>query len=736
MLSSRMKHIWASIAPDHRARHGAILGAIAAVAAAILVVPLILQSGFGWFADFLFAALVAVIGIPLAALGIALALAILRPLPRFLTGFFIACGLLLSLLWWDTAGAIFAAIFLFVECALGATLLTIVRGGLTPAKRISTWTIFVLAIAANIGFFSLLRSDGIQEDLANLKDGALVAQINAADPSKAGPYAVETFFYGSGNSLRRPEYGNSVAVRTPTVNAGAFFKDFDGWKAWIRKRYWGFGMDKLPLNAKVFCPQGDGPFPLFLIVHGNHNMSVPSDNGYGYLCELLASRGFIAVSVDENFLNSGLFHDPPKQQGVRGWLLLEHLRLWHDWANNPTSPFYRKVDLSNIALAGHSRGGEAAATAALFNRLAYYPDDATIAFHYGYQIKSVIAIAPADGQYKPADQYRVLENVNYLTLQGANDADVSSFLGSRQYDHVRFDGRVPAFKSELYIFRANHGQFNSMWGRASDAVVPESWFLNLRPLLPEDQQRQIAKVYVSAFLEATLHGRSEYQQVFRDYRSARQWLPKTLYLNRFQDQTYKPICSYDEDADITSTSMPGGHISAHGLTVWREGKIPYRNGSRDYNGVFVGWDWGKQKRPGANPPSYTVDLPPVSASSLNLSVAVTDGDAQGDTEDVDTPTDFSLEAESANGACARVAAGSFAYLPPPFHVQFTKFEFLDTHIFKQSAEPAFQTIAVPLDAFAKMNAAFNPHQLRRIRLIFDRTPARVVIINGIGLTGN
>jgi hypothetical protein len=32
---------------------------------------------------------------------------------------------------------------------------------------------------------------------------------------------------------------------------------------------------------------------------------------------------------------------------------------------------------------GHSRGGEAAATAALFNKLAYYPDDATMDFRSG-----------------------------------------------------------------------------------------------------------------------------------------------------------------------------------------------------------------------------------------------------------------------------------------------------------------------------------------------------------------
>ena len=50
-------------------------------------------------------------------------------------------------------------------------------------------------------------------------------------------------------------------------------------------------------------PRGDGPFPLALIVHGNHSMEDYSDPGYAYLGELLASRGIIMASVDENFIN-------------------------------------------------------------------------------------------------------------------------------------------------------------------------------------------------------------------------------------------------------------------------------------------------------------------------------------------------------------------------------------------------------------------------------------------------
>ena len=70
-----------------------------------------------------------------------------------------------------------------------------------------------------------------------------------------------------------------------------------------------------------------------------------------------------------------------------------------------------------------------------------------------------------------------------------------AFQGSSQWDHVRFSGTTDCFKSELYVYGANHGQFNTVWGR-SDSRGPKSWFLNLRPLLSGADQRKVAKVYV------------------------------------------------------------------------------------------------------------------------------------------------------------------------------------------------------------------------------------------------
>ena len=746
---------WNNIRPGPEARRGAVWAVLIASAIMAFVGGFYLHSGFGLFLDLAFAYGVAALGIPLAALVIMLLLTILRRLPRAATGFIAAVCIFIALPWPPELGYTLGAFIVLVEGVLGATIATFIFGHFREAalsKKIITISFAAFAIAANVALAAFLLRDGTDAGILKFQATATPAPapLNAPNPADPGPYTVKTLFYGNGTDIRRPEYGKSIAIKTPTVDASEFFKDFKGWRANLRRRYWGFGMDKLPLNARVWYPGGAGPFPLALIVHGNHNMSDFSDPGYEYLGRLLASRGFILASIDENFLNGSPFGDPPKQQSVRGWMLLEHLKLWRQWNSTPGNPFHKKVDVENVALMGHSRGGEAAATAALFNTLPCFPDNANIRFHYGFPIKSIVAIAPADGQYKPAGQWRYIDNVNYFTIQGANDADVSSFMGSRQWDHVRFTENGPWFKSELYIYRANHGQFNTVWGR-SDAGDMLSWFLNLKPLLKAGDQRQIAKIYISAFLEATLHNRREYVGLFRDYRRIRSWLPDTYYMSRYLDASYRVIANFTEDPDPTTTTVSGGRIAGDNLSVWREGKIPYRHGDRDYNGVFLGWNRGGKKPPPV--PAYSISLPDTvdawklsGTSVLTLSLAVTEDKAplpgknppedksKNKTEPKAAPVDFSVELQDAAGATARLPLSRFGILPPPFKVRFTKLAAMDSVAYNKASEPVFQTIDLPLSAFAAATKNFDPAKLKTIRLVFDRTPTSVVILSQAGLT--
>ncbi|MDX1314760.1 MAG: hypothetical protein R3356_04605, partial [Eudoraea sp.] len=526
-----------------------------------------------------------------------------------------------------------ALIFVVLSAVCGATILVLRKTGF---KSLSRWNkvASILGILIGFGGFILVgylyAQDGFEMD--PITNAALSAETNiphieAGSPAQKGSYSVNTLAYGSGKDLHRAEFGEDVDIRTDSVNGLAFIDDWDGFGGWYRTKYWGFDSESLPLNARVWYPEGEGPFPLALIVHGNHGMQDYSDPGYAYLGELLASRGIILASVDENFINgswSDIFGGLDEENDARGWLLLEHLKVWHQWNNTEDNPFYNKIDTNNLALIGHSRGGEAVAHAAMFNSLPYYPDDASVKFDYNYNIKSIVAIAPVDGQYEPGESRSKIEDVNYFVLHGAQDADVSSYMGSQQYERVSFKDSLYHFKTGVYVYGANHGQFNTTWGN-NDTGNPFTGLLNLKQLLSAEDQRKIAEVYISAFLDISLKDQKQYLPLFVDARSGKDWLPETIYLNQFEDSNLESIANFDEDFDVSTISREGGEILTKNLSVWREQEIKLKWQKKGSRAVIVGWHYELEEEtdsinsvPDSLIASYAIRLPemPLDSSSV------------------------------------------------------------------------------------------------------------------------
>src|SRR4029077_4668924 len=106
----------------------------------------------------------------------------------------------------------------------------------------------------------LFAHDGSMDKIISWRPpaNAMPAKLIAANPAQNGTYQVRRLFYGLGTDIRRPEYGPSVEIKNRAVDASDFFKEFKGWKRWARKKYWGFDVDKLPLNARVWYPDGPG----------------------------------------------------------------------------------------------------------------------------------------------------------------------------------------------------------------------------------------------------------------------------------------------------------------------------------------------------------------------------------------------------------------------------------------------------------------------------------------------
>ncbi len=782
-----LSRTWQRIHPSPRVRKGAAIGIIALIVLLAIMSGMYIRPGFPGVLDILAGTFILLVMATLAGLLVGLILKILSVLPRFLT----FVGLIALVVFF-----IFLELFAFpnilliglviglAEAVLGGSLASLFSkrfGRASWAKKASVLAAIVITVALNIYLIYWFVDRGSDKHLVVKKaDPVHVEPLDMSDPSQPGHFEVMSLTYGSGTDKRRPEFGKEAKLKTEPVDATPFVKGSKRWKMKLRKWFWGFDFEKFPRNGRVWYPAGEGPFPLVLCVHGNHNMAEFSDPGYAYLGEHLASRGFIFISVDENFFNGHFLGGLKTENDGRGWMLLQHLKVWQEWNNSETNPFFGKVDMNNIGLIGHSRGGEAAAIAGSFNCLSLYPDDATVEFDFGFNIKAIVAIAPSDGQYRPAGRPTPLENVNYLTIQGAHDADVSSFTGARQYNRVKFTDGKYWFKAYIYSYRSNHGQFNTVWGD-NDWGRPWGMILNRKSLLTGEDQRKISRVYITAFLESTLHGKTGYIPLFRDQRCISAWLPEDIYINRFEDSTFRVLNNFDEDVDVTTATLKGASIQGENLAVWREANLGFRNrGTKDNNVVFIGWREPESEEHESEESKidisiYSIELPDDAQDEFNLtrdsllvfSLAEADekppksedkdkhkededekaaekeakkeaeeeaekeADKKDEEEKDREPIDLSVELVAADGQAAKLPLSHFMAVPPIIKSRFTKFR-KENKIYGKAYEPTLQVYELHLAAFIEENPDFDPTFLKTIRFVFDQNSKGVIILDNIG----
>lgn len=284
------------------------------------------------------------------------------------------------------------------------------------------------------------------------------------------------------------------------------------------------------MQGYVVAPQGtSGQRPLVLILHGRHPTcyqgtaepttvwpcpsgwtALPSHRGYERIQRLLASQGYVTVSISANGVNaqdgSGL---PPQDAGAqaRSSLVRLHLGHWADWAGTGRSTAPQVVrnapvpDMSNVLLVGHSRGGEGVSRAAVdsVNR----PPAAADGYPgtVRWQIRGLALIGPSIYSHNPAP------DVPSVTILPSCDGDLSDLEGQLYLDATRGVGRGFALHSAAYVLGANHNYFNTEWTPGLSAA--KSWDdypSRYDPVcrsesatrLTPDQQQNVGATYVAA----------------------------------------------------------------------------------------------------------------------------------------------------------------------------------------------------------------------------------------------
>ncbi len=451
------------------------------------------------------------------------------------------------------------------------------RKEVPPALALLVFAVFCLGSCSS---FSPSQAGKAYPD-----DGAAPRLLRLGDPGAKGPLEVKSYLYGGKYNPRRPEYAlKNLAVVTETADISAFFKGGKPrlidqqlrngyYNDRVQKNYWGFDENAVPLNGKVWYPVGPGPFPLVVCVHGNHDWLEASEFGYDYIGAHLASRGIIFASIDENFLNR---NSDGRENDARAAMLLLHARELIRQSAHKGSPVYGLVDETRIGLMGHSRGGEAAATAAIYNELGINPDDASVTFEPRLSVKGVVSLAPVEGQYRPSQKKLMFSDADFLYLHGSADGDVDSDFAARFLN--RGEPSADHFRTGFWIFGANHGYFNSTW---SEGVGEMPTFAPNR--LGVANQQRVCLVMVTAFFEASFGIETGYKEFLRDWRLGKTWLPTDVYSSRFRQGGDKAIADFEEDADPRTASADGWKIETSGMSLWKEALLPMNSSNSFYS---------------------------------------------------------------------------------------------------------------------------------------------------------
>ncbi|MFJ2813455.1 hypothetical protein [Streptomyces sp. NPDC087294] len=325
-------------------------------------------------------------------------------------------------------------------------------------------------------------------------------QANSVDPGQPGAYATTTGAYTL-DPVRLPGYPQPVEMQAVVVAP----ENAPG---------------KRPLalflhGRHVTCYQGDDTSDQWPCPEGS--APVPSYRGYLQDQRLLASQGYVTVSISANGINAqdGTVEDGGAQ--ARSSLIRRHLADWADWSADPaTAPEAVReapaADLDRVLLVGHSRGGEGVNRAALDSL--YPPPADQDGYHgpVGWHIRGTVLIGPTlFGQNPVAD-------VPSATILPGCDGDVLDLQGEVYVDGTRGVSDGAALHSAVYMVGADHNFFNTEWtpGQAEAPAWDDFYDDPERPdavcspgtatRLTADQQHRAGSTYIAAAARLFLAG--------------------------------------------------------------------------------------------------------------------------------------------------------------------------------------------------------------------------------------
>jgi hypothetical protein len=259
-----------------------------------------------------------------------------------------------------------------------------------------------------------------------------------------------------------------------------------------------------------------------------------------------------------------------------------------------------------------------------------------------------------------------------------------------------------------------------------------------RFILPGAEQRQIARIYLTAFLDATLRDEVAYRALFEDPRNGAGWLPDNFMLANYADTRTHWLAKYEEDADPTTGTDPDAAIEGHDLTVWREDDVDLKLSALGTHVVILGWDDRVHPQSDANyrirfrNPVSVSPLSAVvfSASQIEVDTLPTQFKAPGPRRNADRePLDWSMVLADAAGHEARLPLSFDQVLYPQVKGVTHRAAILGG----ATSEVIMRRYRFALSAFLAVKPDLDLGHLAEIRFSFDRSTRGAIALDDLGL---
>jgi hypothetical protein len=257
------------------------------------------------------------------------------------------------------------------------------------------------------------------------------------------------------------------------------------------------------------------------------------------------------------------------------------------------------------------------------------------------------------------------------------------------------------FKAMLWVHKANHNQFNSIWASETAPGVA----------MPRASQEEIAKVHLGALAQAVLLDRTDYFDVLRDHGAAVAWEPAgTESVSQYQDSRRNFVQHNQEALAPPVVSLPvQGTVAADAVIATRQ-LTPLVGGAPTTTITLrVAWSALGSKLLLRVDPST---LPAERYRTLSLRVG----------QSVEAPNaasrdqDFTLEVSSGSRTAAIPASALHRLLypdAPPFG----------------PAKIVMQTLRLPVERLVERGV--DPIDIRSIALVFDRRTTGTVYVGDV-----